>query len=112
MGRTMTNPSAVTVDTHPRDRAARGNYHFLAADYTDMLGYHPHDGLIPRRSAWGETLGPLGSRLHTHLTYHFPPGIDPHIRVLRHQYLKPVLNLCEQLFAIHEVPMNDVRHKA
>ena len=90
------------LNRHPRDRAARSKYHFLAADYTDMFGYHPHDGLITRRSAWGETLGPLGSRMDVHLTYHFPPGIDPHIRVLRHQYLKAVLEICEKLFSTHE----------
>lgn len=87
------------LNRNPRDRAARSKYHFLAIDYTDKLGFHAHDGLITRRSAWGETLGPLGSRLHVHLDYKFPPGINPHVHVLRRHNIAPVLQVCEELFA-------------
>ncbi len=87
------------LNRNRHDRAARSKYHFVASDYEDMLGQHAHDGLVPRRSALGETLGPLGSRHTVHLNYRYPPGIDPHIRFLRHQNLTPVLELCEELFS-------------
>jgi pimeloyl-ACP methyl ester carboxylesterase len=86
------------LNRHPRDRAARPKYHFFACDYSDMLGYHAHDGLVTKRSALAEPLGPLGSRTEVHLKYRFPPGVDPHVKMLRQENLRDVLHICERVF--------------
>ena len=70
------------LNQHPRDMAARERYHFFSLTYRDRLGAHPHDGLIPRRSALGLQLGAVATRVNTEFTYDFPPGTHPHLRSL------------------------------
>ena len=62
------------------DIAARGRYHFHSFTYRDRFGRHPHDGLIPRRSAQGPALGEVASRENTEFRYTWPPGTEPHLR--------------------------------
>lgn len=69
-----------SLNRNPADIAARGRYHFYSLTYRDRFGRHPHDGLIPRRSAQGLTLGPVASRINTEFTYDWPPGNEPHLR--------------------------------
>ncbi|HEY0074994.1 MAG TPA: alpha/beta fold hydrolase, partial [Abditibacteriaceae bacterium] len=87
------------LNRNPRDRAARKNYHFFAADYTDPLGYHAHDCLVTKRSALGTTLGPVGSRIEVHLSYKIPPIVDPHVRMLHRENLGEVLAAFEKVIA-------------
>lgn len=87
------------LNRNPRDRAARKNYHFFAADYTDPLGYHAHDCLVTKRSALGVTLGPVGSRFEVHLSYKIPPIVDPHVRMLHRENLGEVLAVFEKVIA-------------
>lgn len=86
------------LNRNARDRAARSRYHFLGADFTDPLGYHAHDCLVPLRSALGETLGPLGTRFQVRFKYSVPPVVDPHVRFLYRDHLGEILPLCEKLF--------------
>ncbi len=87
------------LNRNKKDRAARPNYHFLAADYCDPLGYHAHDCLVTKRSALGVTLGPVGSRFEVNLNYKIPPVVDPHVRLLHRENLGEVLQVCEKVFA-------------
>jgi pimeloyl-ACP methyl ester carboxylesterase len=68
------------LNDNPRDITARVNYHFYSLTYRDSLGAHPHDGLIPRRSALGLALGEVATRADTEFRYTFPPGTQPHLR--------------------------------
>lgn len=68
------------LNTDPRDIAARERYHLFSLTYRDRFGWHPHDGLIPRRSALGLSLGEVASRTNTEFEYDFPPGTRPHLR--------------------------------
>jgi pimeloyl-ACP methyl ester carboxylesterase len=68
------------LNENPRDIAARANYHFYSLTYRDRFGAHPHDGLIPRRSALGLSLDGIATRENTEFAYSFPPGTSPHLR--------------------------------
>lgn len=68
------------LNENSHDRAARANYHLYSLTYRDALGTHPHDGLIPRRSALGFELGDVATRENTEFDYTLPPGTQPHLR--------------------------------
>jgi hypothetical protein len=82
---------------HPRDIAARPNYHFYSLTYRDRFGAHPHDGLIPRRSALGLELGAIATRENTEFKYELPPGTQPHLRGMNPTDVPPVLEKIKEL---------------
>lgn len=54
------------LNANPADIAARGRYHFFSITYSNMLGHHPHDGLVSKSSALGSRLGPVAERKNVH----------------------------------------------
>lgn len=57
------------LNAHPRDRAARKNYHLLSITYRDKRGDHEHDGIIGGPSADGAQLGEVASRTRVRFDY-------------------------------------------
>jgi pimeloyl-ACP methyl ester carboxylesterase len=86
------------LNANARDRAQRHNYHFFAAAYTDILGFHNHDGVVPLASALGEELGPVAERDTVHLHYSSVATFDPHWRCKHPRYIAPVLETATRLF--------------
>lgn len=54
------------LNKNPTDIAARGRYHLFSITYSNMLGHHPHDGLVSKSSALGSRLGPVAERKNVH----------------------------------------------
>jgi pimeloyl-ACP methyl ester carboxylesterase len=75
------------LNRHPRDRARRDSYHFLAMTYDDVLGSHDHDGIVTRESALGEGLGPVASRQTMRLEYSRFATFDSHWRCMFPDYI-------------------------
>lgn len=86
------------LNANPRDRAQRHNYHFFAATYTDILGSHDHDGVVPLASALGQALGPVAQRETVHLHYSSMATFDPHWRCKHPRYIAPVMETAARLF--------------
>lgn len=74
-------------------------YHVFAISCRDFWGEHPDDGVVPVRSALGETLGSVAERVTIHLDYGDRiAGWDPHLRGMDPDNLQPVLDTCSRLF--------------
>ena len=71
------------LNASPQERGHRNSYHLFAITCSDVWGDHPDDGVVPVRSARGESLGPVAETHHR--------GMDP-------TYLQPLLNTCSGLF--------------
>ncbi|HEX8832873.1 MAG TPA: alpha/beta hydrolase [Abditibacteriaceae bacterium] len=78
------------LNADARDREHRARYHLFAITYSDLLGAHAHDGIVPLHSALGEELGPVASRHTQHLNYRGVATYDPHWRGKTRMCLKPV----------------------
>lgn len=91
------SPQLRALNSNSCDVEARARYHFFSLTYRDCLGAHPHDGLIPRRSALGLKLGEVGTRHNTEFTYGFPPGTKPHLRSLNPHDVPEVLAKMREL---------------
>ena len=87
------------LNAHPTDIAARRNYHFYSISHRDRFGPHPHDGLIPRRSALGHNLGTIATRADTEFIYNFPPGTAPHLRGMNPHDMPLVLEKMKELLS-------------
>jgi hypothetical protein len=85
----------------PQEQQHRNNYHLFAITCSDMLGYHPDDGVVPQSSALGIGLGPVAERTTIHLDYGDDQiaGWDPHLRGADPAYLGPVLATRQRLLA-------------
>lgn len=83
--------SLAALNRDERDRAHRDRYHFFAVTYTDILGFHPYDGIVTQKSALAEVLGPIGQRETIHLRYRGVAGYDPHWRSRFAANIAPVL---------------------
>jgi pimeloyl-ACP methyl ester carboxylesterase len=94
---TRWSPILAALNRHPVDIAHRECYHFFAITYTDRLGYHEHDGIVPTRSALGEGLGPIAWREKIHLKYSTAATYDPHWRGKVATYISPVLKVAASL---------------
>jgi pimeloyl-ACP methyl ester carboxylesterase len=57
------------LNAHPRDIAARKNYHLMSITFRDKRGEHEHDGIVGQKSAEGELLGDVASRTHLRFDY-------------------------------------------
>ena len=99
--RSMTSQSRLlhALNRDRRDQDHRHRYHFFAATYTDLLGFHSHDGVVPLASALGQHLGPVAQRETVHLHYTKVASYDPHWRAKHPQYMAPVMETASRLFA-------------
>lgn len=88
------------LNANARDRAHRGNYMFVGFDFRDRTGYQGHDRIVTLRSALGEGVEGVGTHHTVSLRYQgLAPGCDPHLRGMDPDYLGPVLEQAERLFA-------------
>jgi pimeloyl-ACP methyl ester carboxylesterase len=77
---TQWSPSLRRLNAHPRDIAARQNYHLMSITYRDKRGEHEHDGIVGFPSANGSDLGEVASR--TRLRFDYGKRVfftDPHM---------------------------------
>jgi pimeloyl-ACP methyl ester carboxylesterase len=91
------SPALAALNRHPTDIAHRERYHCFAITYTDRLGHHEHDGIVPLRSALGAGLGPVAHREKIHLKYSTVASYDPHWRGKSATYIAPVLKVAAGL---------------
>jgi pimeloyl-ACP methyl ester carboxylesterase len=88
------------LNSDPIDIAARPRYHFFSITYEDRLGRHPHDGLIPVRSALGAHLGDVGTRRNIHLPHaRIGMGAGPHLHALNPSEMPPAVETIARLMA-------------
>ena len=89
------------LNDSPQERGHRHSYHLFAISCSDLWGDHPDDGVVPVRSARGESLGPVAERVTIHLDYGDQiAGVDPHHRGMDPTYLQPLLDTCSRLFTL------------
>jgi hypothetical protein len=88
------------LNASPQERGHRNSYHLFAITCSDIWGDHPDDGVVPVRSARGESLGPVAERATIHLDYGDDEvaGVDPHHRGMDPTNLQPLLDTCSGLF--------------
>jgi pimeloyl-ACP methyl ester carboxylesterase len=85
------SPALKSLNSNPRDIAHRNHYYLFAITFTDSLGFHHTDGIVPHVSALGENLGDVALRHTEHLNYKVPAWYDPHWRGKYPEYMPGVL---------------------
>ena len=86
------------------DKAARFRYHFFSITYSDMVGFHAHDGLVTRSSALGDSLGEVASRENLDFVQRGFALHEPHMRGMSARDMNAVIHTCARLMQPKSTP--------
>lgn len=92
------------LNANADDAAARSRSYFFSITYSDVLGFHAHDGLVMRSSALGVSLGEVASRRNIHFSYPRIALHEPHMRGMDARDMTPVIQTCARLMETKSTP--------